>query len=169
MKRPIDIDLNKLREFVHYDPNTGIFTLKKSKKGNVAVGTILGSRKPNGYMRIRIFNKQYYSHRVAWYYVYGESDFPELDHINTIKDDNRISNLRIVTRSENCQNREYKSKSGFRGVSLIDGRWLASIWESGKRIHLGTFQDRDSATEAWIVAAKNIGHIKVKEFSNVTH
>jgi len=86
-----------------YDPYTGLFTWLVDAYSNKVKGKIAGSIK-EGYINISIDRKLYRAHRLAWLYVNGV--FPsEIDHINRVKSDNRICNLREVSRSENCQNR----------------------------------------------------------------
>jgi hypothetical protein len=93
-----------VRDLLDYDPETGIVTYRKDyykcRKGSTA-----GYRTDRGYLRIKIEGKHYRLHRVIWLWMYGT--FPEntIDHINRVKSDNRISNLRDVTQKENCQNR----------------------------------------------------------------
>jgi hypothetical protein len=93
----------RLKEVIAYDADTGVFTRRKS----VQASGYRVSARPNGsgYLQLCIDYKSYLQHRVAWLYVYGE--FPEghLDHINRVKTDNRICNLRQATDFENNQNR----------------------------------------------------------------
>jgi hypothetical protein len=92
----------RLKELMTYDADTGVFTRIKS----VSRAGKRVSEKPNsdGYLHFCIDYKLYLQHRAAWLYVYGK--FPEghLDHINRVKTDNRLSNLRVVTDFENSQN-----------------------------------------------------------------
>ncbi|MDA6684686.1 HNH endonuclease signature motif containing protein [Escherichia coli] len=73
----------------------------------------------DGYLMIMINGKAYPAHRLAWLIVYGTMPDGFIDHINRVRTDNRISNLRLVTHSENMQNRKIQknNKSGYRGVS----------------------------------------------------
>jgi hypothetical protein len=92
----------RLKELMTYDADTGVFTRIKSIQ---ASGRRISNR-PNsdGYLYFCIDYKIYLQHRVAWLYSYGE--FPEghIDHINRIKTDNRLCNLRVVNDFENSQN-----------------------------------------------------------------
>lgn len=80
------------------------------------------------------------------------------DHINGNTLDNRRSNLRVVTRTQNNQNVTIRkhNKSGYKGVSLEKktGRWVAVIQANNKRIHLGTFDTPEEAYAAYCEAAK---------------
>ncbi len=81
----------------------------------------------DGYLMIMINGKAYPAHRLAWLIVYGTMPDGFIDHINRVRTDNRISNLRLVTHSENMQNRKIQknNKSGYRGVSWDAkyGKW----------------------------------------------
>ncbi len=89
-------DLEELRKALHYDPSTGFFYCKKS-------GKQIDRRSP-GADRAKVYflKKQYQASRLAWFYVHGETPIT-IDHINEVKDDNRISNLRSVTHQENIR------------------------------------------------------------------
>lgn len=140
-----------LKEILHYDPDTGIFTWLISKgtakKGNVA-GNICNQRGKK-YRTIMINYKTYYAHRLAWLYVYGEFPEKDTDHINGDGLYNRIDNLRCVTESENLRNSKLSSrnKSGVIGVSWekLVSKWRVKIGVQGKNICLGFFRDLDEA------------------------
>lgn len=97
----IRIDSRITQEYLHdvftYNENTGEF--KRRKSTTQSTGYIHHS----GYKAIKLFSKAYQLHNVIWLYTYGEWPKLEIDHINGIRDDNRISNLRDVTRSVNVQ------------------------------------------------------------------
>lgn len=94
-----------LKSKLDYDHETGIFKWKiwtcRIPKGGIA-----GSIKSNGYLQIRLDNKIYLAHRLAWKIVYGNDPVCEIDHVDRDKLNNRISNLREVTHQENCLNRK---------------------------------------------------------------
>lgn len=96
------IDPKLVRKHLHYEPTTGLFTLKVASKRR-PVGTTFGPPQPGEYVKVTIGKEQYFAHRLAWVYVHGTQP-DEIDHINQAKDDNRIANLRNVTHRENCQN-----------------------------------------------------------------
>lgn len=88
-----------------YDKETGAFTWKVPKQGR-KMGVVIGSKTTHGYVAIRIGKKVYLAHRLAWIYCHGE--IPKnmvIDHINGVRDDNKISNLRPCSHFENMQNR----------------------------------------------------------------
>jgi len=142
-------------KFLNYDPETGVFTWK-SVRGPRAIGSKSGCNH-KGYVRIKLSGVSYLAHRLAFLSHYGF--LPEfVDHINSIKDDNRIINLRSCTRSQNGQNRGPKSDntSGYKGVlsSGKKGRWQAKISINGRETHLGVFDCKHKAALSYNEAAK---------------
>lgn len=91
----------------------------------------------------------------------------EVDHINGDRLDNRRSNLRVCTRSQNMRNRKTatRTKSGFKGVAWHKGnkKWIAHLKTGGKTIHLGYFTDKKKAALAY----NNGAIIHHKEFANL--
>lgn len=154
----------KLKRLLSYDSGTGVFTWKVKTSSNVRVGDVAGTNQLHGYRAIHVQGILYLSHRLAWLYVHGHWPSDEIDHINGIRDDNRIINLREATRQENCQNisRPCNNTSGTMGVSFENRRnkWRAYIVASHgsrKAIHLGLFVDKDDAIEARHAAEKKYG------------
>ena len=154
-----------LKSLLHYCPDTGIFTYLVRSAQCVQVGEMAGClHKQNGYLHIKILGKNYKAHRLAWIYVYGEFPPSEIDHVNRIRADNRICNLRLAIRSENMQNKSkyQNNKSGYVGVhwNKTAKKWRAYISINRKRIHLGGFADMDEAIEA-----RKSGEIKYHPFN----
>jgi hypothetical protein len=145
------IDCNRLREVLKYQPETGLFFWKKAPN-NRFVGQKAGTKNREGYIRIRIDNVQYAAHRLAWMYVHGYFPKNFIDHINGIKSDNRICNIRDVTRSENMQNLfRPQGENLYIGVykNKKTNRWYSKIEINGKQIKLGTFQTPEEANLAY--------------------
>lgn len=142
-----------IKELLNYDSETGIFTWAKSK-GTAKKGKEAGweaTPKGKSYRVIMINGKGYFSHRLAWLYVYGYFPDNDIDHINGAGLDNRIINLRDVSESENLRNRRIplNNKSGVIGVSWekLVSKWRADISINGKKTCLGFFDELDEAAK----------------------
>ena len=140
----------ELKENLHYNADSGVFTWVKAKSNRVNVGAVAGSiNNSTGYMRIKINGKIYQAHRLAFLYIEGKFPVDDTDHINHSRDDNRFSNLRQATGVENGRNKSLSknNKSGFTGVFWDKARnkWKAYININGKSKHLGCFTDIDEA------------------------
>tara|TARA_R110000765_G_scaffold420917_1_gene526341 strand:- start:671 stop:1096 length:426 start_codon:yes stop_codon:yes gene_type:complete len=113
---------------------------------------VAGKRRTDGYRDIRVDGVSYKSHRIAWLLVYEAFPPNDIDHINGIRDDNRLVNLRAATSLENHRNMRLhpSNKSGFCGVcwSKTIQRWCADISVYGKNIRLGAFTDKADAIAA---------------------
>lgn len=148
-------------QLLSYDSETGQFTWRTDKSGTAKSGSI-GGRKPssNGYLRIGIDGRNRFAHRLAWLYVYGVNPDGQIDHINRIKTDNRIENLRVVTNKQNRQNSGPRrgSASGVKGVSVSSwkNKWHAQIGVDGVNISLGRFDSIEKASEAYAEAARKL-------------
>lgn len=150
----------RLREVFDFDPETGVFTRLVSVSNIKAGYSTPGSPAKNGYLRLRIDGRLYYSHRLAWLWVYGSWPNKNIDHIDGNPRNNAISNLRLADQSENLQNisKSSKAQSGLRGAYLerSTGRWCSKIMIDKKSIHLGTFETPEAAHAAYIDAKKRI-------------
>lgn len=142
-----------LKKHLHYDPETGVFTRLIANSPNSKVGDVAGWLTKLGYIDLRIDGVMYKAHRLAWFYVHGELPDGDMDHVNLVRSDNRIANLRPASRTQNQINREKssKNKSGFKGVSWkpAAGRWVAQASYEGKKYHLGLFDTPEEASEAY--------------------
>ena len=146
----------RLKELLDYDPETGEFKWKIARQ-RVKIGTIAGSLDTRGYRQITVDSIRYYTHRLVWLYVNGKWPPNDMNHINGVKDDNRLANLREATRSETMQNQRcvrISNKSGFLGVSWHKRRecWMACIGINGKRQKLGCFDNAEEAHAAYLKA-----------------
>lgn len=107
---------------------------------------------------IKIDQRKYFAHRLAWFYVHKHWPLSDIDHINRVKIDNRLSNLRSVTRKQNQENQapHSNSTSGVLGVHMDKTRnkWVARIKHFGKTIFLGRFTSFDEAVSARKAAEK---------------
>lgn len=145
------VTVERLRELLSYDPETGIFTWRVPRGGRCKVGEVAGTVRERGYVNVCLDGALYRAHRLAWLYVYGTWPAGEVDHINGVTGDNRIGNLRDLPADVNCQNRASMSnnKSGYTGVEVREtarGTRFRGYMSVGKRqVKLGTF---DTAEEA---------------------
>lgn len=150
------ITLSRLKELLHYCQETGLFVRLVSTSSNAKVGDVAGRKHSRGYWHIGIDGKDYLAHRLAWLYMTGAWPTNQIDHINGVRDDNRISNLRGATNAENQQNTALRddNTSGFMGVSWFRerGKWHARITIAGKDKHLGYFDTPEDAHEAYLTA-----------------
>lgn len=147
---------SELKKVLSYNPDTGIFT-RISATNKVRIGDIAGTKHVSGYMQICIKRKLYKSHRLAWLYIYGEFPVKQIDHINRVKDDNRIINLRLASPSENSCNQEKRpnNKSGFKGVSICkNGKYEARSCYNGKHVRFTGFKTAKDASIAYNRYAK---------------
>ena len=145
------ISQEQLKQLLDYDPETGIFRHRRDRGNRVKAGTAVGCRY-KGYIRISINRKSYRGHRLAWLYVYGHFPEMDIDHINGIRHDNRIVNLRLATQAQNNFNARTKvGASGIRGVHWHKKKqkWHAQATLNYKRIHLGFFDEKEDAAEAY--------------------
>lgn len=157
----------ELKELLHYDPETGVFTWLKFRGRTAKKGWRAGSRVARQYYRVIVIKQKHYpEHRLAWFYIHGEWPKGDIDHINGLPYDNRICNIRDVTTQENCQNqRRVRSdnRSGLMGVtSCPTGKYAAYVTVRGNRIYLGRYDTAQEAHKAYIK-----GKRKHHEFSTL--
>lgn len=148
------IDADTLRSLLYYDPNTGVFTWRVKRGGTAEIGTVAGCRKDSGYRVISLYDRLYREHRLAWLYMYGIWPPDEIDHINGVRDDNRINNLREATRKQNSANRRKLSGDLPKGVYRHRNRFRAQIRMQGHVKHLGTYDTPEQAHAVYCEAAQ---------------
>lgn len=149
-----------LLEYLKYNETKGEFTWIKRPNKNIHLHTRAGTKNSAGYRVISLFGKRYLEHRLAWFFVHGEMPKYEIDHINQIRDDNRISNLRQVTRSENQRNKTRKdSRVDEVGIWWCRRRkrYIAEITLNGKKVYQKSFKDIDEAIQQRKAKALELG------------
>lgn len=147
------LTIEMLREALEYDPATGVFRWKFSKRSktgrpDIVAGNVAGNMEPHGYLTIRLLRRKFYAHRLAWMYVTGRMPKEQIDHRNGARSDNRFSNLREATRHQNMYNRPA------RGCSFDKSRnkWQVKISVDDKTKHFGRFDTEEEARRAYINA-----------------
>jgi hypothetical protein len=139
----------RLKEFLHYDPITGILIRKVTTSRRAKAGDIAGCKSKAGYIEIRVDGKLYRAHRLAWLYEKGY--FPEygLDHKDRIKHHNWILNLRELSQQCNVRNtgNRKNNTSSVKGVYWFkrDKKWRAMIGINQKIKHLGLYNSFENA------------------------
>lgn len=148
----------RLKELLHYDPETGDFTNLKSGKGRKPVGAVVGCAHKHGYVSSMIDGKNYLHHRLAWLYVHGRFPAADTDHADGDRTNNRLANLREATRAENCQNAALKANNrcGTTGIHQVGHRWRANITVRGQRTNLGYFATMQEAQSAYLAAKSDL-------------
>jgi hypothetical protein len=141
--------MTNFNEYLQYDPETGIITWIQAKNNRIKVGQIAGTINHTGYLHIRLDGKLYQAHRLAWFLYYGKWPTNHIDHINGIKTDNRINNLRDVTRSENQLNRKGHRDKTYKYYNFHKqiNKWQVQKRIEGKQKHLGCFETEELARQ----------------------
>lgn len=157
----MNFDLDAIRKVLAYDKNTGQFTFSVSGP-NRRAGRVAGHvNKVNGYVEVGVQGRKVYGHRLAWLMAYGHFPQAALDHINGVRSDNRIANLRLAhgsINSENVRSASSNGSSGFLGVTFCrqTKRWIAQITVSHKHKTLGRFDTPELAHEAYLKAKRSL-------------
>lgn len=153
------VGYDEVRRRLDYDAHTGLFRWAESGNGRV-LGQRAGWIKSDGYIAIALNGRQYLAHRLAWLYVHGKWPAASIDHINGIRSDNRIFNLRDVPQSINNQNFRRARKhglSGYLGASKASlRRWRAQIVVGGVKHYLGLFKSPEEAHVAYVTAKRRL-------------
>lgn len=153
--------IERIRELLIYDPDTGVFTWKKATSNRARVGGVAGNMS-RGYREISIDGKSYRAHRLIWLLVHGRWPKVCIDHVNGNPDDNRLANLREASTQENTRNTRTHADnmSGFKGATYCRGRYYlpyqARICVNGKTKPLGWYATAEEAHQAYEKAAREL-------------
>lgn len=152
-----------LKELVHYDPETGIFTWRRTLSNRAQQGHSAGTYTQRGYVVITIARRRMQAHRLAWLYVHGADPEGVIDHIDGNAANNAICNLRVVAQAVNTKNNKIavNNTSGHPGVYLNrrTNRWYAQIWDGMKCLSLGTFDTKHEAISVRKIAENQLGYV----------
>ena len=158
VKKKPELTQERLQELLDYDLKTGEFRWRENS--NQRAGQIAGCRQRADCCRIHIDGRRYQAHQLAWFYMMGEWGRPVIDHRDGNPLNNRFSNLRLSTRSENGANRRptRSNTSGFKGVAARrrTGKWTAQITKDGRRHYLGSFASAEDAHSAYVAKAREL-------------
>ena len=161
------IDQRTAQNLFYYDSESGRLLWRKGNGRNVKPWQEAKAINGRGYYTVKVRGKSYLAHRIAWLYVYGTFPPGDIDHKNRNRSDNRICNLREVSRSDNCQNISLPShnKSGHLGVSWIDSHnaWTVYVKVNKKNKWLGYYKNLVDA-----VAARKAGESKYYNLPEVS-
>lgn len=146
--------LEELKEFLDYNPDTGIFTWIKKPSFSVKVGQVAGTMNSKGYLQIAFKGIRYFAHRLAYYMYHGVDPLENLvDHKYGGQSNNKIDNLRLANNFQNGRNRvnlPSNNTSGVMGVywDKFYKKWRAVIMVKRKQTHLGYFINKEDAIKA---------------------
>jgi hypothetical protein len=154
------LTIQRLQECLQYSPDTGFFTWRIVRNRSAPVGTPAGCYNNYGYLCIKLDQKKYLVHRLAWFYTHGVWPVCTIDHVDGCKTNNQLKNLREATPAQQGQNikkAKKHNKTGFLGVSKKREKWTSEVKIDGKRVRLGVFSTPEAAHEAYL-SAKRAGH-----------
>ncbi len=153
----------ELRKVLRYDEQAGMFRWRVTSSNRAVSGAVAGHADRSGYVSIRVRGRLHLAHRLAWLFVFGVWPTGMLDHINGVKSDNRIANLRECsnrTNTENARKPRPNGCTGFLGVTMdkrLKSRpFIAQITADGRRMHIGCFESAEAAHAAYLVAKRRL-------------
>ena len=150
------MDLQRAQEIFTVDHVTGWLVWRVSTGPRARVGARAGRLRPDGYRHVKTGGRQYLEHRVVWLLVHGAWPAGEIDHVNSVRDDNRPINLRAAGRCENNQHSWKRPRSLPKGVTTQAGRYIASITARRVKHYLGSFDSPEAAKSAYDEASRRL-------------
>lgn len=159
--------IDSIKDWVTYDPDTGVFHWKKKPSRRVVVGSVAGSlSRQLGYISMMLHKQSYLAHRMAFVYMTGKLPIGLVDHINGIRSDNRWINLRDATNSINQQNQKQaraNCETGALGVTKSGRGFRATVGFNDKNYYSPTFNTIVEASAAYFAMKKLLhkGYIEI--------
>lgn len=159
------LTVDRLRALLDYDPDSGIFTRRIRTASRHKVGDradfLIASGVMAGYLRVSIDYERHLAHRLAWMHVHGSWPTNEIDHIDGNRGNNRIANLRDVTRTTNKENMRAARKDNQCGLLGVHwhaptDQWRASIQVHGRAQHIGLFHTPEAAHLAYVETKRRL-------------
>jgi hypothetical protein len=151
--------IEELREFLHYEPDTGLFRWKVDRGGTAKAGGVAGRLHHNGYIEIIINREFFRAHRLAWAFCHNRDPGKmEIDHIDQNKSNNKIINLRLAGSGPNKANAgpQKRNKLGVKGVCYWNGKFKAQICKNRKNYNLGCYDTIEEASNVYWAAAEEL-------------
>lgn len=154
------LSAKEAREMLSYDAETGTISWLVFRGSNALRGDVAGTKTIYGYIQVRVKQRFYKAHRLAFLLKNGKWPKEEVDHINGNQMDNRWCNLRQASRFQNAKNVKLRSDNvtGFKGVSWHKraNKFYARIAHNGKQIYIGLFLTAEDANRAYREKAKEL-------------
>jgi hypothetical protein len=151
--------IERLAQAISYSPSTGELRWRV-KIGSLSPGQLAGAKNKKGYICLMLDGKPLYAHRVAWALATGAWPTGVVDHINHDKSDNRLENIRDVSRTANRQNQRAALSNNSTGIigagARKYGRYVAGIKANGEYHYLGSFGNPQDAHQAYVEAKRKL-------------
>lgn len=157
------VSQSEVRSLFNYKKDSGelIWIKKSSLFSNVPVGSAAGYKMSDGYLSVKINGRLYLHHRIIWLWMYGYFPEGDIDHIDRDRSNNRLNNLREVSRQCNIRNSKVGklNNTGVKGVRWFgrDNKWRAYIKVNNVSIWLGDFLDFSEAVAHRLAAEQCLG------------
>ncbi|MCZ7743491.1 HNH endonuclease [Pseudomonas aeruginosa] len=149
----------EMKRIFSYDPETGCLRWKENQQKRF-IGRVAGFITHHGYRRVNVGKTKLHAHQIIWLMHHGELPDCEIDHINGMRDDNRLENLRLANQQQNQQNSNVRIDNvlGVKGVRLRpSGNYQARVKLSDGSRAVKTFRTLTEAV-SWLAMQREISH-----------